>query len=158
MQQTPNVGNSLSMADMSCLFATLMVAALAVGVGFWVGLVSKLLLSKLLPVLGSIALRTIDVLSIAGATWLVFRRLQSHYTSREAKAAATAFALLSPLMIVAAQFVGGMLMFYLRFYVHLSGSVSLAIAWMSSIALVFSLFFVFCGTAIGWARLLYRTP
>jgi hypothetical protein len=160
MQQTSNAGNSFSIADMSCLFATLMAVALATGLCFAVGAVSKLLLWKLLPLLpllGSIALTTIDVLSIAGATWLLFCRLQSHYTSLEAKAVATAFALLSPILIVAAQFVGGMLMFYLRFYGHLSGNLALAIAWMSCIPLVFSLFFVFCGTAIGWVRLLSRT-
>jgi hypothetical protein len=129
--ESPSYGGTLSMADMNCLIAALVITALAIGIGFWVGLVSKLLLSKLLPVLGSLALTMIDFLSIAGVTWLLFRRLQPHYTSREAKAAATAFALLSPIMLAAAQFVGSVLMFYLKFYMHLPSNVSLAVAWMS---------------------------
>jgi hypothetical protein len=147
------------MADMNCLLAALLVAALAIGIGFWVGLVSKLLLSKLLLVLGWIALAMIDLLSIAGATWLLFRRLQPQYTRRDAKAAATAFVLLSPIMIAAAVFFAGKLMFYLSFDLRLPGPLALAGGGISGIVLAVSLLgFFFCATAIGWARLFYRTP
>jgi hypothetical protein len=157
--ESPSYGHTLSIADMNCLLAALVVAALAIGIGFWAGLVSKLLLSKLLPVLGSIALAVIDLLSIAGATWLLFRRLQLQYTRRDARAAATAFVLLSPIMIAAGVFFAGKLMFYLSFELRLPGPVVLAGGGISGIVLAVSLLgFVFCATAIGWARFLYRTP
>jgi hypothetical protein len=147
------------MADMNCLLAALVAAALAVGIGFWVGLVSKLLLSKLFPLLGSLALTMIDLLSIVGATWLLFRRLQPRYTRRDAKAATTAFVLLSPIMIAAAVFFAGKLMFYLSFQLRLPGPVVLAGGGISGIVLSVSLLgFVFCATAIGWARFFYRAP
>ncbi len=157
--ESPGYGQTLRMADMMCLFAALLVAALVVGIGFWIGFVSKLLLSKLLLVLGWIALAVIDLLSIAGATWLLFRRLQPHFTRREAKAAATAFVLLIPIMIAAAVFFAGKLMFYLSFDLRLPGPVVLAGGGISGIALAVSLLgFIFCATAIGWARFFYRTP
>jgi hypothetical protein len=164
--ESPGRSHALRRADMNRLLAALVVAALAIGIGFYFGLISKVLLSKLLqlpgprgddaanaPVLGSIAVAVIDLLSIAAATWLLFRRLQPHYTRRETKAAAATFALLSPVMIAAAFFVAGKLMFYLSFDLRLPGPVSLAVGGVSGIVLAVSLLgFGFCGTALWVTR------
>jgi hypothetical protein len=101
--QTSKV-DTLPMADISRLFAVLMAVALTIAIGSWVGFAAKLLLSKFLPVIGGIAMLTIDLSSFALGTWLLFRRLQPHYTKGRAKAAATAFVLSSPIMIAAARF------------------------------------------------------
>jgi hypothetical protein len=135
-----------------------MFTALTIVIGSWVGFAAKLFLSKSLPVIGGIAMLVIDLISFAFATCLLFRRLQLRYTRVEAKGAAIAFVLLSPIMIVMARFFSNELLPYLSIGLRLPGRLVFAGASMGGIVFAVGVFFVFCGTALGWTRLLSRAP
>src|SRR5580698_6471611 len=96
--------DTLPISDIRRLFAVLMAVALTIAFGTWVGFAAKLLLSKFAPFMGGLAMLTIDLSAFALGTWLLFRRLQPQYSKGEAKAAAAAFVLCSPIMVATARF------------------------------------------------------